>query len=68
MSAPIDTTTAIRQYRMLIDGEFKGSETMLPVLNPATEEVISEVPAATPGQVDEAVLVAQFDRFVEGLP
>jgi lactaldehyde dehydrogenase/glycolaldehyde dehydrogenase len=44
---------------MLIDGEFAGSETMLPVLNPATEEVISEVPAATPEQVNEAVLAAE---------
>jgi lactaldehyde dehydrogenase/glycolaldehyde dehydrogenase len=32
---------------------------MLPVTNPATEEVISEVPAATPEQVNEAVLAAE---------
>jgi hypothetical protein len=36
VSATTDTTAAIRQYRMLIDGEFAGSETMLRVLNPAT--------------------------------
>jgi lactaldehyde dehydrogenase/glycolaldehyde dehydrogenase len=44
---------------MLIDGEFVGGETMLPVVNPATEEVISEVPAATPEQVNQAVLAAE---------
>jgi len=32
---------------------------MIPVLNPATEEVISEVPAGTPEQVDAAVLAAE---------
>jgi lactaldehyde dehydrogenase/glycolaldehyde dehydrogenase len=49
----------IRQYQMLIDGEFVGSKNMLPVLNPTTEEVISEVPAATAEQVDAAVLAAE---------
>jgi lactaldehyde dehydrogenase/glycolaldehyde dehydrogenase len=59
MSTITKTATAIRQYQMLIDGEFVSSETMLPVLNPATEEVISEVPAATPEQVNSAVLAAE---------
>ncbi|MGA2890728.1 MAG: aldehyde dehydrogenase [Terracidiphilus sp.] len=59
MSATTHTTAAIKHYKMLIDGEFAGSETMLPVTNPATEEVISEVPAATPEQVNEAVLAAE---------
>jgi lactaldehyde dehydrogenase/glycolaldehyde dehydrogenase len=59
MSASTHTAASIRQYQMLIDGEFVGSETMLPVLNPATEESISEVPAATPEQVDQAVLAAE---------
>jgi lactaldehyde dehydrogenase/glycolaldehyde dehydrogenase len=59
MSATTEPTTAIRQYKMLIDGEFIGSKAMLPVINPATEEVISEVPAATPEQVNEAVLAAE---------
>jgi lactaldehyde dehydrogenase/glycolaldehyde dehydrogenase len=53
------TNAAIKQYKMLIDGEFVGSETMLPVLNPATEEIISEVPAATPEQANQAVLAAE---------
>ena len=52
-------TSVIRQYQMLIDGEFVGSKNMLPVLNPTTEEVISEVPAATAEQVDAAVLAAE---------
>ncbi|HEY0308104.1 MAG TPA: aldehyde dehydrogenase [Acidobacteriaceae bacterium] len=52
-------TTAVRQYQMLIDGEFTGSNTMLPVLNPSTEEVFSEVPAATVEQVNAAVLAAE---------
>jgi len=59
MSATTGTTAAIRQYKMLIDGEFTGGETVLPVTNPTTEEVISEVPAATPGQVNDAVLAAE---------
>lgn len=59
MNAMTDTAPAVRQYKMLIDGECVGSEAMLPVLNPATEEVISEVPAATPEQVNEAVLAAE---------
>ncbi len=53
------TTKAIRQYAMLIDGEFVSTREMLPVWNPSTEEVISEVPAATIEQVDEAVLAAE---------
>ena len=59
MSATTHMATAVRQYKMLIAGEFVGSETMLPVTNPATEEIISEVPAATPDQVNEAVLAAE---------
>jgi lactaldehyde dehydrogenase/glycolaldehyde dehydrogenase len=59
MGATTETTAEVRQYKMLIDGEFAGSKTMLPVTNPATEEVISEVPAATPEQVNEAVLAAE---------
>ncbi|MGD0830237.1 MAG: aldehyde dehydrogenase [Terracidiphilus sp.] len=55
-STPI---TSVKQYKMLIDGEFVGSQTMLPVLNPATEELISEVPSATPEQVNQAVLAAE---------
>ncbi len=59
MSTLANAATSVEQYRMLIDGEFVSSRTLLPVLNPATEEVISEVPAATPEQVDAAVLAAE---------
>lgn len=59
MNSATKTSTAVEQYKMLIDGEFVGSDTMLPVTNPATEEVISEVPAATPAQVSAAVLAAE---------
>jgi lactaldehyde dehydrogenase/glycolaldehyde dehydrogenase len=50
----------MRRYQLFIDGEFvehSGGET-LPVINPATEEVIAEVPTATPVDVDTAVLAA----------
>lgn len=53
------TTKSIRQYAMLINGEFVSTGEMLPVLNPSTEEVISEVPAGTPEHVNEAVLAAE---------
>ena len=44
---------------MLIDGEFVASSKMLQVVNPATEEVISEFPACTVEDVDRAVLAAE---------
>ena len=50
---------AIEKHKMLIDGEFLSSDTLLPVVNPATEEVIFEVPAATAEHVDAAVLAAE---------
>src|SRR6185437_8891855 len=59
MSAIANPATSVEQYKMFIDGEFVSSRTMIPVLNPATEEVISEVPAGTPEQVDAAVLAAE---------
>jgi lactaldehyde dehydrogenase / glycolaldehyde dehydrogenase len=58
MSTTANPATAVEQYKMFIDGEFFSSRSTLLVLNPATEEVISEVPAATPEQVDAAVLAA----------
>lgn len=59
MSATTSPATKIEHYKMLIDGEFVTSQTMLPVTNPATEEVISEVPAATAEHVNAAVLAAE---------
>ena len=50
----------MRRYQLFINGEFVEPATgkMTPVVNPATEEVISEVPAATATDVDAAVLAA----------
>src|SRR6185437_3017994 len=59
MSAIANPATSVEQYKMFIDGEFVSSRNMIPVLNPATEEVISEVPAGTPEQVDAAVRAAE---------
>jgi lactaldehyde dehydrogenase / glycolaldehyde dehydrogenase len=50
---------AIEKHQMLIDGELLNSDTTLLVVNPATEEVIYEVPAATSEHVDMAVLAAE---------
>jgi lactaldehyde dehydrogenase/glycolaldehyde dehydrogenase len=53
------TQTRLKQYEMLIDGEFAPSAKMLPVVNPATEEVISEFPSGTVEDVNRAVLAAE---------
>jgi len=52
------TTATLKQYAMLIDGEMVTCGKTIPVLNPATEEVISEVPEADAPLVDEAVRAA----------
>jgi lactaldehyde dehydrogenase/glycolaldehyde dehydrogenase len=49
---------AEKRYSMLIDGEFVTLSKTIPVLNPATEEVISEVPEADEALVDAAVSAA----------
>ena len=53
--------TSIRRYQMFINGEFvpNSSSSMISVINPATEEVISEVPNGTAADVDAAVLAAE---------
>ena len=48
----------VKRYPMLIDGEFVTSSKMIPVLNPTTEEVISEVPEGNAGLVNDAVVAA----------
>ena len=53
------TQAAFQRYEMLIDGEFVASAKMLPVVNPATEEIISEFPSGTVEDVDRAVLAAE---------
>jgi len=52
------TQTPTKAYKMLIDGEFVTNSRSIPVINPSTEEVISEVPEATAEQVNAAVLAA----------
>lgn len=53
------------QYKMLINGELVSSPTTFPVLNPATEEVIAEVPDITSEQVELALNSANeaFDAW-----
>ncbi len=51
--------TAVRQYEMLIDGELVTGSRFIPVLNPATEQVISEIPEATEQDVNAAVMAAK---------
>lgn len=53
------TQTAAKQYQMLIDGEFFSTSKMIPVINPATEEVISEVPEGDADLVNTAVTAAE---------
>src|SRR5664280_1990151 len=53
------TAASLKRYEMLIDGEFATSSKTLPVVNPATEEVISEFPACTLEDVNAAVLAAE---------
>ncbi|KLU63556.1 lactaldehyde dehydrogenase [Peptococcaceae bacterium CEB3] len=51
----------MKKYQMFIDGEFVSncSGSMMSVINPATEEVISEVPAGTVEEVNAAVTAAE---------
>lgn len=47
------------ELRLLIDGTWRTSTVGSPVVDPATEEVIGQVPHATPGDVDEALRAAE---------
>jgi lactaldehyde dehydrogenase/glycolaldehyde dehydrogenase len=50
----------LKRYEMFIDGEFVDQATpMIQVINPATEAVVSEVPAGSPEHVDAAVMAAE---------
>ena len=48
-------SVAVKQYSMLIDGEYVTCPKKIPVVNPATEEMISEVPDGDEGLVNDAV-------------
>ena len=45
--------------RLLIDGEWRMSSTTSPVVDPATEEVVAQVPHASTADVDDAVASAR---------
>jgi acyl-CoA reductase-like NAD-dependent aldehyde dehydrogenase len=47
-------------YSMMIDGSAEKSRHTLPAYNPATREMIAQVPDATPEQLDEAVRAARI--------
>lgn len=53
------TTTAATAYGMFINGRWVHSPETIEVLNPANEEVIGTVPAATSEQVQEALETAR---------
>ena len=54
----------IKQVPLLINGEFviSKSKTLLDVVNPATQEVIAQVPCATAAEVELAIETAK-DAF-----
>ena len=54
-------TAAVPRVRLLIDGEFveSATSTWRNVVNPATQQVLAEVPFATPSEVDAAVAAAK---------
>lgn len=43
------------KYKMLINGELVGADKSFPVVNPATEEVIAEVPQITAEQITQVI-------------
>ncbi|MGC9158101.1 MAG: aldehyde dehydrogenase [Terracidiphilus sp.] len=55
------STAAVKpkHYEMLIDGEFVTSARTIEVVNPTTEQVISEFPSGTVEDVNRAVLAAE---------
>jgi acyl-CoA reductase-like NAD-dependent aldehyde dehydrogenase len=46
-------------YNLLINGKMVPGATTMPVVNPATEEVLSQCPRASKAQLDEAVAAAK---------
>lgn len=58
---PVETQNKIALWKMLIDGEpnLALSEKTMPVINPATEETIAEVPKGDKKDIDLAVRAAQ---------
>ena len=46
-------------YKLLIDGQLVDGDDVMPVINPATEEVLVECPRASKAQLDRAVAAAK---------
>src|SRR3978361_2341576 len=46
-------------YNLLIDGKMVPGDLMMPVLNPATEEVLAQCPRASNDQLNAAVAAAK---------
>src|SRR6478735_4800036 len=57
----MNTQTDVKQYQMYINGEFVNASSgeVIQVLNPATEEVVSEVPSCSREEVQEAIDFAE---------
>lgn len=52
-------TVGLKRYEMLIDGELVTAAKTFEVVNPATEEVISEIPAGSAKDAEDAVNAAE---------
>ena len=55
------------EYKLLINGELVDGAGTMPVLNPATEEILADCPTASEDQLNEAVTAAQsaFEKWKE---
>ena len=66
------TLTATPSRRMFINGDWADASTSetMPVINPATEETIAEVPKGTEADVDKAVAAARkaFESWSQSTP
>src|SRR6201999_930785 len=52
-------TKPMSAYQLLIDGKMVPGDQTMPVLNPATEEVLAQCPRASKDQLDKAVAAAK---------
>lgn len=54
------TTTSIARVKLLINGEWTDSQSSewVDIVNPATQEILAQVPFATASEVDAAVAAA----------
>jgi succinate-semialdehyde dehydrogenase/glutarate-semialdehyde dehydrogenase len=59
MTSPAPSSAPYPDLKLYIDGSWRRTDQTLPVINPATEEVIGAVPVATTADLDEAIAAAQ---------